>query len=54
MPTIIVTSRTVYALFMPSSCVFMGMNMHEVGMNKGVNPNFHAHEFYSHGREVMP
>ena len=45
MPTIIVTSCSVHALFMPSSCM---------GMNKGFNPIFHAHESYSHAHEVMP
>ena len=50
----IVTSCTVHALFMHSSCMFMGMNMHELGINKRVNPVFHAHEFYSHAHEVMP
>ena len=33
--------------------MFMGMNMHELGMNKGFNPIFHAHESISHGHEVM-
>ena len=54
MPTIIVTSCTVHALFMPSSCMLMGMNMYELGMNKGFNPIFHAHETYSHAHEVIP
>ena len=39
---------------MSSSCMFMGMNMHELGMNKGFNPIFHGHESYSHAHEVMP
>ena len=51
MPTIIVTSCPVHAQFMH----FMGVNMHELGMNKGLyNPIFHAHESYSHAHEVMP
>ena len=34
--------------------MFMGMDMHELGMNKGINPKFHASESYSHAQEVMP
>ena len=49
MPPIIVTSCTVHA-----QCMFMGMNMHELGMNKGFNPIFYAQESYSHAHEVMP
>ena len=52
MPTIIVTSCTVHALFMPSSCMFMAWTGYD--MNKGFNPTFHAHESYSHAHEVMP
>ena len=42
MPTIIITSCTVHAC-----------SWHELGMNKGFNPIFHAHESYSHAHEVM-
>ena len=35
MSTGIVTSCTTFhALFMPSSCMFMSMNMHDLGMNR--------------------
>ena len=51
---VIVTSCTVHALFIPNSCMFMPMNMHELSMNKGVDPKFHAHESYSHAHEVLP
>ena len=44
MPTVIKT----HAQFMHSSCMLMPMNMQELGKNKGVNPNFHVHESYSH------
>ena len=54
MATIIALSCTVHALFMPSSCMFMGMNIHALSLNKGFNPIFHAHESYSHAHEVMP
>ena len=54
MPTIIVTSCTVHAQFMPSSCPVHACSWHELGMNKGFNPIFHVHESYSHAHGVMP
>ena len=44
MPTIIVTSLTIHVESMANSCMFMGMFMLELGMNKGVNPELHEHE----------
>ena len=39
---------------MPFSCPVHACSWHEMGMNKGFNPIFHAHESYSHAHEVMP
>ena len=39
---------------MVSSCPVHACSWHELGMNKGFNPIFHAHESYSHAHEVMP
>ena len=43
---------------MHSSCPvhaqFIHVHGHELGMNKGFNPIFHAHESFSHAHEVMP
>ena len=33
--------------------MFMGMDMHELGMNKGINHKLHARESYSHAHEAM-
>ena len=39
---------------MPCSCPVHACSWHELGMNKGFNPIFHAHESYSHAHEDMP
>ena len=54
MPTIIVTSLTIHAQSMARSYMLMGMSMHELDINKDVNPEFHEHESYSHTHEVLP
>ena len=36
-----------------SSCMFIDMNMHELSINKGVNPKFHAHKQYSHAPKLL-
>ena len=40
--------------FMHSSCPVHTCSWHELDMNKGFNPIFHAHESFSHAHEVMP
>ena len=39
---------------MPCSCPVHACSWHELGMNTGFNPIFHAHESYSHVHEVLP